>query len=80
MAFWRKFSCGGFGTFCLLLFRGIPPVPGLQDHVGYWWVGVILMVSGGFVTHIWDDKHNFRSWFFGLTWPALVAAVTLPPR
>jgi|HubBroStandDraft_2_1064218.scaffolds.fasta_scaffold25936_4 hypothetical protein len=76
MAILRKFFSGAFGTFCLLLIRGLPPLPWLSHYANIWWLGAVLTVSGGVVTVIWDDDHPFRSFYFGATWPAMVAALT----
>jgi hypothetical protein len=74
-----KFACGAFGTFLLLAVRGIPLLPGLGglDNL---WIGLVFIVSGGLVTLIFQigDENLIRSFIFGLTWPPLIAAFTLP--
>lgn len=72
-----KFLSGAFGSFLLLAMRGMPPLPGLV-HVGYLWLGIIFVVSGGRVTMIFQigDENLIRSFIFGVTWPPLIAALT----
>ncbi|MGA8150437.1 MAG: hypothetical protein WB952_05765 [Terriglobales bacterium] len=72
-----KFLCGAFGSFLLLAFRGIPPLPGL-GQLSYIWLGGIFVVSGGITTIIFQigDENAIRSFIFGLTWPPLIAAIT----
>jgi len=75
-----KFACGAFGSFLILAFRGIPPLPGL-GHIASIWLGLIFVFSGSFVTLIFQigDNNVLRSFIFGLTWPPLIAALTPPP-
>jgi hypothetical protein len=74
-----KFACGAFGSFLLLAVRGIPPLPGLGG-MSHPILGLIFVVSGGLVTLIFQigDENAIRSLIFGLTWPPLIAALTLP--
>jgi hypothetical protein len=75
-SFARKFFSGALGTFALLLVRGLPALPWLGRSMNIWWFGVILVATGGLVAVVWDDDHPFRSFYFGATWPALLAALT----
>jgi len=62
---------------CLLLVRGLPPLPWVNRYPGHWgWISLIFAIVGGFVTIIWDDEHPFRAFYFGLTWLPLLAALT----
>ena len=73
-----KFLSGAFGSFVLLAIRGIPPLPGIGSQADHLYVGIGFVASGAIVTVIWQagDDAPFRSFIFGLTWPALVAALT----
>jgi len=73
-----KFGCGAFGSFLLLALRGVPPLPGIGLQMSHLWVGIGFVVSGGVITLIWQvgDEQPIRSFIFGLTWPALIAALT----
>jgi len=73
-----KFGCGAFGSFLLLAIRGIAPLPGIGSSVSHLWIGIGFVVSGGIITLIWQvgDDQPIRSFIFGLTWPALIAALT----
>jgi hypothetical protein len=72
-----KFLIGAFGTFLIFEFRDVPALPGLS-HFSHWLALVIFMASGGFSTVICQigDEAPFRSFYFGLTWPALISLVT----
>jgi hypothetical protein len=74
----RKFFSGALGTFTLLLVRGLPTVPWLGRPINIWWLGLILVITGGLVSVVWDDDNSFRSFYFGATWPPLLAALTRP--
>ena len=73
-----KFFSGSFGSFVLLFLRGLPVLPGIGPVIPHYWVGAGFVISGGIATLIWQagDDAPFRSFIFGLTWPALIAALT----
>jgi hypothetical protein len=74
-----KLLIGAFGTALVIMFRDMPQLPGLS-HIGYWWPSaVVFVVSGGFLTIIWQigDENPWRSFYFGITWPALISLLTL---
>ncbi len=76
-AFWRKFSCGSFGTLLLLLVRGLPPIPWLARYAStHWgWIGLSCVLIGGMLAVLWGDDNRGRAFYFGLTWPPLLAAL-----
>jgi hypothetical protein len=69
-----RFVAGGFGAFCLVMFRGLPITPWSGDH--YWWTGVIFVGAGGLASAIWNDDNLIRTFYFGLTFPMVLSALT----
>jgi hypothetical protein len=73
-----KFFIGAFGTSLIVIFRDVPRLPGFS-HVPYWWVtAIVFMITGGIMTVIWQigDDNPWRSFYFGVTWPALISLLT----
>ena len=74
-----KFIPGTFGGCCVEAVRlykihvlGIlPMVPGSEK---YWWISALFVLCAGGVAYYWDDDNALRSFYVGLSFPALVAA------
>lgn len=73
-----QFFAGAFGSFVLLMFRDLPPLPGLGHNLSHWWLGIIFVITGGITTAIFQagDDSVGRAFIFGLTWPPLIASIT----
>jgi len=74
-----KFLPGAFGGVCIEVIRlykihiaGV--IPAVPNSERYWWVSVLFILCAGGIAHIWNDKHALRSFYIGLSLPALVAA------
>lgn len=72
----KVFCYGAFGTLCLLLLRGLPPVQWVGHYPSRWGaIGSLFIVVGGILSMIWGDEDPFRAFYFGLTWIPLLAAL-----
>jgi hypothetical protein len=77
----KKFVPGCFGGVCVEVLRLYKihiagSLPGVPNSEHYWWVSVLFILCAGGVAHYWNDKHALRSFYIGLSFPALVAAFT----
>jgi hypothetical protein len=74
-----KIGPGSFGGLCTEVIRlyrihilgSMQPVAG-SSH--YWWVSVLFIICAGVLAHYWDDDTPIRSFYVGLSLPALVSA------
>jgi len=75
----KKFLPGTFGGVCIEIIRlykiyVVGVLPAIPTAAHYWWVSAIFILCAGGVAHVWNDKHALRSFYIGLSFPALVAA------